>query len=79
MLRLQGQMLLIWSRIGVSLSEHNDSYPEPDKRSGHLFPSHSDLELEPVGFYIEDLETYLYGESCDIFMDHWSRKYIFTQ
>ena len=34
MLRLQGRILLIWSRIGVSLSEHNDSYPEPDGRSG---------------------------------------------
>ena len=39
---------------------------------------HSDLELEAVGYYIEDLEAYLYRESCDIFTDHWSLKYILT-
>ena len=38
MLILQGWMLLILIRIAVSLSEHNDSYPEPDGRSGTHVP-----------------------------------------
>ena len=28
---------------------------------------------------MEDMETLLYGEPCDIFTDHKSLKYIFTQ
>jgi hypothetical protein len=42
------------------------------------FPTH-DLELAAVVFALKIWRHYLYGESCDIFMDHQSRKYIFTQ
>nr|GFC99434.1 reverse transcriptase [Tanacetum cinerariifolium] len=38
-----------------------------------------DLELAPVVFALKIWRHYLYGESCDIFTDHKSLKYIFTQ
>ena len=42
------------------------------------FPTH-ELELAAVVFALKIWRHYLYGESCDIFMDHQSCKYIFTQ
>nr|GEW05010.1 putative reverse transcriptase domain-containing protein [Tanacetum cinerariifolium] len=42
------------------------------------YPTH-DLELAAVIFALKIWRHYLYGESCDIFMDHKSLKYIFTQ
>nr|GEX37211.1 reverse transcriptase [Tanacetum cinerariifolium] len=42
------------------------------------YPTH-DLELAAVVFALKILRHYLYGESCDIFTDHKSLKYIFTQ
>nr|GFB35819.1 retrotransposon protein, putative, Ty3-gypsy subclass [Tanacetum cinerariifolium] len=41
-------------------------------------PTH-DLELAAVVFELKIWRHYLYGESCDIFTDHKSLKYIFTQ
>nr|GEZ30074.1 putative reverse transcriptase domain-containing protein [Tanacetum cinerariifolium] len=38
-----------------------------------------DLELGAVVFALKIWRHYLYGESCDIFTDHKSLKYIFTQ
>nr|GFC22236.1 retrotransposon protein, putative, Ty3-gypsy subclass [Tanacetum cinerariifolium] len=38
-----------------------------------------DLELAAVVFVLKIWRHYLYGESCDIFTDHKSLKYIFTQ
>jgi len=38
-----------------------------------------DLELVAVVFALKIWRHYLYGESCDIFTDHKSLKYIFTQ
>nr|GFC25985.1 reverse transcriptase [Tanacetum cinerariifolium] len=38
-----------------------------------------DLELAAVVFALKIWRHYLYGESCDIFTDHKSLKYIFTQ
>jgi hypothetical protein len=42
------------------------------------YPTH-DLELAAVVFALKIWRHYLYGESCDIFTDHQSLKYIFTQ
>nr|GEZ35259.1 hypothetical protein [Tanacetum cinerariifolium] len=42
------------------------------------YPTH-DLELAAVVFSLKIWRHYLYGESCDIFTDHKSLKYIFTQ
>jgi hypothetical protein len=38
-----------------------------------------DLELATVVFALKSWRHYLYGESCDIYIDHKSLKYIFTQ
>nr|GEX02588.1 putative reverse transcriptase domain-containing protein [Tanacetum cinerariifolium] len=42
------------------------------------YPTH-DLELAVVVFALKIRRHYLYGEACDIFTDHKSLKYIFTQ
>nr|GFD48258.1 reverse transcriptase [Tanacetum cinerariifolium] len=42
------------------------------------YPTH-DLELAAVVFALKIWRHYLYGESYDIFTDHKSLKYIFTQ
>jgi hypothetical protein len=42
------------------------------------YPTH-DLELAVVVFALKSWRHYLYGESCDIYTDHMSLKYIFTQ
>jgi hypothetical protein len=38
-----------------------------------------DLELVEVVFALKSWRQYLYGEACDIYTDHKSLKYIFTQ
>ncbi|GJR59810.1 retrotransposon protein, putative, ty3-gypsy subclass [Tanacetum coccineum] len=42
------------------------------------YPTH-DLELAAVVFALKIWRHYLYGEACDIFTDHKSLKYIYTQ
>ncbi|KAL8114289.1 hypothetical protein AgCh_021224 [Apium graveolens] len=42
------------------------------------YPTH-DLELAAVVFALKIWRHYLYGETCDIFTNHKSLKYIFTQ
>ena len=42
------------------------------------YPTH-DRELEAVVFTLKIWRHYLYGEKCEIFTDHESLKYIFTQ
>ncbi|GJW09530.1 putative reverse transcriptase domain-containing protein [Tanacetum coccineum] len=42
------------------------------------YPTH-DLELAAVVFALKIWRHYLYGETCNIFADHKSLKYIFTQ
>ncbi|GJX83532.1 putative reverse transcriptase domain-containing protein [Tanacetum coccineum] len=42
------------------------------------YPTH-DLELAAVVFSLKIWRHYFYGETCDIFTDHKSLKYIFTQ
>jgi hypothetical protein len=42
------------------------------------YPTH-DLELTVVVFSLKSWRHYLYGKTCDIYIDHKSLKYIFTQ
>lgn len=42
------------------------------------YPTH-DLELAAVIFALKIWRHYLYGEACDVYTDHKSLKYIFTQ
>jgi hypothetical protein len=42
------------------------------------YPTH-DLELAAVVFALKSWRLYLYGEPCDIYTNHKSLKYIFTQ
>jgi hypothetical protein len=42
------------------------------------YPTH-DLELAAVVHALKTCRHYLYGQKCDIYMDHKSLKYIFTQ
>ncbi|KAL8118502.1 hypothetical protein AgCh_016143 [Apium graveolens] len=42
------------------------------------YPTH-DLELAAIIFALKILRHYLYGDKCEIFTDHKSLKYIFTQ
>jgi ribonuclease HI len=42
------------------------------------YPTH-DLELAAVVHALKTLRHYLYGQKCDIYTDHKSLKYIFTQ
>jgi hypothetical protein len=42
------------------------------------YPTH-DLELAEVVHALKTWRHYLYGQKCDIYMDHESLKYIFTQ
>jgi hypothetical protein len=48
------------------------------KKHERNYPTH-DLELAAVVFALKFWRHYLYGESCDIYTDHKSLKYIFTQ
>ena len=42
------------------------------------YPTHN-LEVAAVIFALKIWRHYLYGESCEIYTDHKSLKYIFTQ
>jgi hypothetical protein len=48
------------------------------KKHKRNYPTH-DLELAAVMFALKSWRHYLYGETCDIYTDHKSLKYIFTQ
>ncbi|PKU84459.1 putative mitochondrial protein [Dendrobium catenatum] len=60
----QGQVIAYASR---QLKSHEKNYPTHD------------LELAAVVFALKIWRHYLYGIRCDIFTDHKSLKYIFTQ
>jgi hypothetical protein len=48
------------------------------KKHERNYPTH-DLELAAVVFALKSWRHYFYGETCDIYTDHKSLKYIFTQ
>jgi hypothetical protein len=60
----EGRVIAYASR---QLRKHEENYPTHD------------LELAAVVFALKIWRHYLYGESCDIFIDHQSLKYIFAQ
>ena len=47
------------------------------KENEKKYPTH-DLELAAMVFPLKIWRQYLYGERCEIYMDHKSLKYIFT-
>ena len=48
------------------------------KQHKRNYPAH-DLELAAVVFALKTLRHYLYGEKFEVYSDHKSLKYIFTQ
>ena len=81
-----GQRFIVYSdasRVGLGCVLMQDSkviaYASRQlKKHEQNYPTH-DLELAAVVFALKIWRHYLYGESCDIFTDHKSLKYIFTQ
>nr|GEV99480.1 reverse transcriptase [Tanacetum cinerariifolium] len=61
--------------------EREKSFEELKQRlvSAPVLTLPHDLELAAVVFALKIWRQYLYGESCDVFTDHKSLKYIFTQ
>ena len=51
-LRLLDSGLRIRSRIGVSRSVYNESYPEPDGRSGTHIPIRKSLSFDTVAHFV---------------------------
>ena len=64
MLMQEGRVIAYGSR---QLRKHEGNYPTHD------------LELATGVFALKSWRHYLYGEACDIYTDHKSLKYIFTQ
>ncbi|KAJ0621722.1 putative nucleotidyltransferase, Ribonuclease H [Helianthus annuus] len=67
--------------LGCVLMQHNKviAYASRQLKPYEVnYPTH-DLELAVVIFALKIWRHYLYGETCDIFTDHKSLKYIFTQ
>ncbi|KAF5785586.1 putative nucleotidyltransferase, Ribonuclease H [Helianthus annuus] len=67
--------------LGCVLMQHNKviAYASHQLKPYEVnYPTH-DLELAAVIFALKIWRHYLYGETCDIFTDHKSLKYIFTQ
>ena len=48
------------------------------KKHEQNYPTH-DLELAAIFFALKIWRHYLYGQSCEIYTDHKSLKYIFDQ
>ena len=48
------------------------------KNHEQSYPTH-DMELATIVFALKDWFHYLYGEQFEVFSDHKSLKYIFTQ
>ena len=44
----------------------------------HNYPTHN-LELEAVVFALKQWRHYLYGVKCEVYTDHRSLHYVFTQ
>nr|GFC15640.1 retrotransposon protein, putative, Ty3-gypsy subclass [Tanacetum cinerariifolium] len=67
--------------LGCVLMQHGKviAYASRQLKPYEVNYSTHDLELAAVVFALKIWRHYLYGESCDIFTDHKSLKYIFTQ
>ena len=67
--------------LGCVLMQHKRvvTYPSRQLKKHELnYPIH-DLELAAVIFTLKTWRHYLYGATCQIFTDHKSLKYLFTQ
>ena len=67
--------------LGCVLMQHGKviAYASRQLKTHELkYPTH-DLELAAIVFALKNLRHYLYGEKCEIYTDHKSLKYIFTQ
>jgi len=69
------------SRVGLGcvLKQHDKviAYASRQlKKHEQNYPTH-DLEMAAVIFALKNWRHYLYGETCEIFTDHKSLKYIF--
>ncbi|CAL2266193.1 unnamed protein product [Prunus armeniaca] len=67
--------------LGCVLMQHGRviAYASRQLKKHELnYPTH-DLELASVVFTLKIWQHYLYGETCQIFKDHKSLKYMFTQ
>ncbi|KAL8146727.1 hypothetical protein AgCh_004464 [Apium graveolens] len=67
--------------LGCVLMQHGNviSYASRQLKLHEVnYPTH-DLELAAVIFALKIWRYYLYGDKCEIFTDHKSLKYIFTQ
>jgi len=68
-------------RLGYVLMQHGKviAYASRQlKKHERNYPTH-DLEMAAVMFSLKIWRHYLYGETCEIFTDHKSLKYIFQQ
>jgi hypothetical protein len=68
-------------RLGYVLMQHGKviAYASRQlKKHERNYPTH-DLEMAAVIFSLKIWRHYLYGETCEIFTDHKSLKYIFQQ
>nr|GFB02700.1 retrotransposon protein, putative, Ty3-gypsy subclass [Tanacetum cinerariifolium] len=67
--------------LGCVLMQHGKviAYASRQLKPYELNYHTHDLELAAVVFTLKIWRHYLYGESCDVFTDHKSLKYIFTQ
>ncbi|GJU11175.1 retrotransposon protein, putative, ty3-gypsy subclass [Tanacetum coccineum] len=67
--------------LGCALMQHGKVIAYASRRLKPYEVNYSthDLELATVVFTLKIWRHYLYGETCDIFTDHKSLKYIFTQ
>ena len=67
--------------LGCVLMQHGKviAYASRQLKTHELkYPTH-DLELAAIVFALKIWRHYLYGEKCEIYTDHKSLKYIFTQ
>jgi ribonuclease HI len=62
---MQNGNVIAYTSLQLKLQEQN-------------YPTH-DLELAAVVFALKILRHYLYGERCEIYTDHKSLKFFFTQ
>ena len=62
---MQSERVAVYGSIQIKNHEHN-------------YPTH-DLELAAIVFALKIWRHYLYGEQFEVFLDHKSLKYIFTQ
>ncbi|KAL0291056.1 UNVERIFIED_CONTAM: Transposon Tf2-11 polyprotein [Sesamum calycinum] len=69
------------NRLGCVLMQNDKviAYASRQLKSYELNYSTHDLELMTIVFALKIWRYYLYGEKCEVYTDHKSLKYLFTQ